>query len=48
MILGSIKAVFIGKSYDYVFGFNMASLTDMLPAVVIRKLYKKQLILTIY
>jgi glycosyltransferase involved in cell wall biosynthesis len=45
MILGSIKAIFIGKSYDYVFGFNMSSLTDMLPAIVIRKLYKKPLML---
>ena len=45
MIFGSIKAAFIGKSYDYVFGFNMASLTDMLPAVIIRKLYKKPLML---
>jgi glycosyltransferase involved in cell wall biosynthesis len=41
MIFGSIAAIFIGKKYDYVFGFNLGSLTDMLPAVVIRKLYKK-------
>jgi len=41
MIFGSIVAIFIGKRYDYVFGFNLGSLTDMLPAVVIRKLYKK-------
>jgi glycosyltransferase involved in cell wall biosynthesis len=41
MIFGSIAAIFLGRRYDYVFGFNMASLTDMLPAVVIRKLYKK-------
>jgi glycosyltransferase involved in cell wall biosynthesis len=41
MILGSIVALFIGKKYDYVFGFNMSSLTNMLPAVIIRKLYKK-------
>ena len=47
MILVSIKAIFIGKSYDYVFGFNMSSLTDMLPAVVIRKLYKKPLMLCV-
>ena len=45
MILGSIKAIFIGKRYDYIFGFNMSSLTNMLPAVVIRKLYKKPLML---
>ena len=41
MALGSITAIFIGRRYDYVFGFNLGSLTDMLPAVVIRKLYKK-------
>jgi glycosyltransferase involved in cell wall biosynthesis len=41
MILGSIVSLFIGKKYDYVFGFNMSSLTGMLPAVLIRKLYKK-------
>ena len=41
MIFGSIIAIFIGRRYDYIFGFNVGSLTDMLPAVVIRKLYKK-------
>ena len=41
MIFGSIVAIFIGRRYDYVFGFNLGSLTDMLPAVVISKLYKK-------
>ena len=39
--LGSIVAIFIGRRYDYVFGFNLGSLTDMLPAVVISMLYKK-------
>ena len=41
MVLGSLAAIFIGRKYDYVFGFNMSSLTNMLPAVLIRKLYKK-------
>jgi glycosyltransferase involved in cell wall biosynthesis len=41
MIFGSIAAIFIGRKYDYVFGFNMSALTGMLPAVFIRKLYKK-------
>ena len=41
MIFGSIVAIFIGRRYDYIFGFNLGSLTDMLPAVVIRKLYKR-------
>ncbi len=43
MILGSIVSISIGKKYDYIFGFNMSALTGMLPAVVIRKLYKKPL-----
>ena len=41
MIFGSIAAIFIGRKYDYVFGFNMSALTSMLPAVLMRKLYKK-------
>ena len=41
MIFGSIAAIFIGRKYDYVFGFNMSALTGMLPAVLIKKLYKK-------
>ena len=41
MIFGSIAAIFIGRKYDYVFGFNMGALTGMLPAILIRKLYKK-------
>jgi glycosyltransferase involved in cell wall biosynthesis len=43
MLSGSIVAIFIGKKYDYIFGFNMGALTGMLPAVIIRKLYKKPL-----
>jgi len=41
MVFGSIASIFIGRKYDYVFGFNMSALTSMLPAVLIRKLYKK-------
>lgn len=41
MIFGSIAAIFIGRKYDYVFGFNMSALITMLPAIFIRKLYKK-------
>jgi len=40
-ILGSITSIFIGKRYDYVLGFNMSALTSMLPAILIRKFYKK-------
>ena len=43
MILGSIAAIFIGRKYDYILGFNMSALTGMLPAVLLRKLYKKPL-----
>jgi len=43
MIFGSIVAALIGRKYDYIFGFNLGALTDMVPAVVIRKLYKKPL-----
>jgi glycosyltransferase involved in cell wall biosynthesis len=43
MILGSIAAIFIGRKYDYILGFNMSALTGMLPAVLVRKLYKKPL-----
>lgn len=42
MILGSIIGIFIGKRYDCVFGFNAGPLTNMLPVVIIRKLYKKR------
>jgi len=45
MVFGSVAAIFIGRKYDYVFGFNMSALTSMLPAVVIRKLYKKPTLL---
>jgi glycosyltransferase involved in cell wall biosynthesis len=47
MVGGSIVALFIGKRYDYVFGFNVGPLTAMLPAVIIRKFYKKPLTLWI-
>ena len=41
MILGSIAALLLGRKYDYVFGYNLGALTDMVPAVLIRKLYRK-------
>lgn len=43
MFFGSISAILIGKKYDYIMGFNMAALTGMLPAVIIKKLYNKKL-----
>jgi len=45
MIIGSIVGLFIGRRYDYVFGFNASSLTSMVPAYIIRKIYKKPLML---
>jgi glycosyltransferase involved in cell wall biosynthesis len=43
MLLGSVVSVFIGRKYDYVFGFNISALTSMVPAVIVRKLYKTPL-----
>ena len=43
MFIGSIVSLLIGKKYDYIFGFNMSALTGMVPAVVIKKLFKKPL-----
>ena len=43
MFLGSFVALKIGKKYDYIFGFNMAALTGMVPAVLVKKFYKKPL-----
>jgi glycosyltransferase involved in cell wall biosynthesis len=43
MLLASVVSILIGRKYDYVFGFNMSALTGMLPAVIIRKLYKPPL-----
>jgi glycosyltransferase involved in cell wall biosynthesis len=40
MILGGFMSLFIGKKYDYIFGFNTGALTSMLPAVLIRKVYR--------
>jgi glycosyltransferase involved in cell wall biosynthesis len=45
MVLGSVVSVFIGRKYDYIFGFNTSSLTSMLPAVLIHKIYNKPLTL---
>jgi len=43
MCLGTIVAIFIGRKYDYIFGFNVGALTSMLPAVIASKMYKKPL-----
>lgn len=45
MIFGSIVSLKIGKKYDYVFGFDIAALTCMVPAVVLNQFYKKHVTL---
>ena len=47
MFLGSIVALFIGRKYDYVFGFDIAALTGMVPAIILKKVYKKPVTLWI-
>ncbi|MDY0365418.1 MAG: glycosyltransferase family 4 protein [Arcobacteraceae bacterium] len=47
MIMGSIASLKIGKKYDYIFGFQVGSLTAMVPAVVLKQFYKKPTILWI-
>jgi len=41
MIIGSIVSLKIGKRYDYVFGFDIAALSGMVPAILLKKFYKK-------
>lgn len=41
MILGSVLSLKIGKKYDYVLGFDIAALTSMVPAVILKQFYKK-------
>ena len=41
MLAGSVWAVRNGRRFDYVFGHSMAALTAMLPAILIKKIYKK-------
>ena len=43
MFFGSIVGVVIGRRFDYIFGFNMSALTNMVPGVVIKKIFKKPL-----
>ena len=47
MFLGSFVALKIGKKYDYVFGFDIAALTGMVPAVLVKKFYAKKVTLWI-
>jgi len=45
MILASIVSLKIGKRYDYIFGFDIAALTGMVPAVLLKKFYDKKVTL---
>ena len=45
MFLASIFSLFLGKRCNYVFGYNIGALTDMLPAVIVKKIYRKPLML---
>ena len=45
MFYGTLVSIFIGRKFDYVFGFNLSALTGMVPAVTVKKLYKKPLTL---
>jgi len=47
MTLGSLVSLKMGKKYDYVFGFDIAALTGMTPAVVLSKFYDKPVTLWI-
>ena len=45
MFFGSVISVFIGRKFDYILGYNLGPITDMIPAVIVRKLFKKPLML---
>ena len=47
MFLGSFVALKIGRKYDFIFGFDIAALTSMVPAVLLNKFYKKRVTLWI-
>jgi glycosyltransferase involved in cell wall biosynthesis len=47
MFMGSVISLKIGKKYDYIFGFQVGSLTGMVPAVILKQFYKKPVTLWI-
>ena len=47
MFLGSMISLKVGKKYDYVFGFDIAALTGMVPAILLKKFYNKPVTLWI-
>lgn len=47
MILGSFISLRIGRRYNLIFGFNVGALTGMVPAILLNKLYNKNVTLWI-
>ena len=47
MFLGSLVSLKIGKKYDYIFGFDIAALSGMVPAILLKKFYDKKVTLWI-
>ncbi|WP_372998897.1 glycosyltransferase family 4 protein [Sulfurimonas sp.] len=47
MFLGSMISLRIGKRYDYIFGFDIGALTGMVPAILLKKFYDKNVTLWI-
>ena len=47
MFLGSFWTLKNGKKYDYIFGFDIAALSGMVPAVLLKKFYNKKVTLWI-
>jgi len=41
MIFGTVVGTMIGRRFDYIFGFNIGALTNIVPAFMIKKFYKK-------
>ena len=47
MFFASFISLKIGKKYDYVFGYDIAALTSMIPAILLKKFYNKPVTLWI-
>ncbi len=45
MFFATFVTLKIGKKYDFIFGFDIGSLTCMVPAVILHKVYKKRVVL---
>jgi len=47
MFFATFVALKIAKRYNYIFGFDVGALTAMFPAILVKKLYKKRVVLWI-